>query len=73
VASLGPGTHHPNGGLALCTFMGATSRFAINGDLLGWQDRVDRLHPREKTRLKLLRVQTRKNSTKGIMRGNTIG
>jgi hypothetical protein len=53
--------------------MGATSRFAIKGDLLGGQDRVDRLHPREKTRLKLLWVQARKDAPKRIMGRNAIG
>jgi hypothetical protein len=67
VGSSGPGTPHLDGGLACCTITGAAGCLAINGDLLGGQDRVDDLYPREKTRLKLLRVQTRKNTAKGIM------
>ena len=69
----GPGTHHLDGGLARPTITRTAGRFPINGDLLGRQDRVDRLHPREKTGLKLLRVQTREDPPKGIMRGDAVG
>ncbi len=53
----GPGTDHLDRCLARPTIMGTASGLAINGDLLGGQDRVDRLHPREKTGLKLVWVQ----------------
>ena len=52
----GPRTHHLDGGLAHATIMGAAGRFPINGDLLGGQDGVDRLHPTQETRFKLLGV-----------------
>src|SRR5438132_9382929 len=54
LARRGPGTHHLDRVQALRALMGAAGCLAINGDLLGGQDGVDRLHPREKTRLKLL-------------------
>jgi hypothetical protein len=69
----GPRAHGLDGCLAACAIMGTAGRFPIDGDLLGRQDRGDRLHPREKTRLKLLWIQTREDSTKGIMRGDAIG
>ena len=53
----GPRAHHLDRGLAHPMIMGTAGGLAINGDLLGWQDRVDRLDPREKTRLKLFWVQ----------------
>jgi len=60
-------------GLAHATIMGTASGLPIDGDLLRGQDRGDRLHPREKTRLKLLWVQTREDAPKGIMRGYPVG
>src|SRR3954454_13546233 len=66
VARRGPGTHHLDRVPASGTLMGAARCLAINGDVLGGQDGVDRLHPREKTRLKLLWVQARKDAPKGI-------
>src|SRR5215469_7700642 len=69
----GPCAHHLDGGLACPTIMGAARRLSIDGDLLGGQDRVDGLDPREETGLKLLWVQSCKDAAKGIMRGNAIG
>ena len=73
VARRGPGTHHLNGGLAGCTFMGATGGLAIDGNLLAGQDFVDGLHPTEKTRLKLLGLEPCKDAPKRVMRGNAVG
>ena len=69
----GPGTHHLDRYLAPVTIMGRRLVVPIDGDRLRRQDGVDRLYPREKTRLKPLWVQTREDAPKGIMRGNAIG
>jgi hypothetical protein len=56
VRLLGPGTDRLDRCFPCRPIMGAAGGLPIDGNLLGRQNRLDRLHPREKTLLKLLRV-----------------